>query len=99
MNDSTVYREEIAKIRTILHAEKPDPMRFLWREGYSATDRDNLLYFAGVDPAARARLCAGQWDDIPAEVREEVRQIARGMDVLTQLEARGRVRVIARGKK
>ena len=44
-------------------------------------------------------MCAGQWDDIPAEVREEVRQIARGMDVLAQLEARGRVRVIARAKK
>lgn len=88
--------EAIAECRRILGAEKPEPMRWRWRNDYSAMEREHLCRFAGVDPRTRGKYCSGEWDSIPEDVRDEIRQIARGIEVLLAAEAAGRVEIIPR---
>lgn len=86
-------RAAIQACRAILGAVKPDPWRWKWRNECTAEDRENLLYFSGVPAGNRRRYAQAEWDEMPPELREEVRTVAAGFDALVRLERAGRIRI------
>jgi hypothetical protein len=88
----------LAEIRRIMGAPVPDPWHWKWRNEVTAQDRDNLLYFAGVPAGNRRSYAQGQWSDLPPELREEIRVIARGFDSIVALERAGRIQVLPKAR-
>lgn len=98
-NLTPAARAAIDKCREILGGIKPDPWRWRWRNELTASQRDNLLWFAGVRGGNLMSYAAAQWDELPAELRAELPVIWDGFKALARLESQGRIKIEARPLK